>query len=514
MKLNRTKNAISGTFFGIVLKIMQILFQFLIRTIFVRSIGIEYLGLNSLFTAILHVLNLAELGVSSALVFSMYKPIAENDTDKICRLMNLYKRYYRVIGLVVLLIGLILIPFLPRLIKGNVPSDINLYIIYGMNLLSTVLSYWLFAYRNSLFAAHQRNDIINIITITVYTIQCVFQAASLIVFKNYYLFLSILIISQICNNIVTAWLSRRFYPNYAPKGAISAEERRQINQKVRDLFTSKVGSVINNSADSIVISMCIGLGTVAIYQNYYYIISALMSIFSIFFSACTAGIGNSLIVNSKEKNKELLYNINHIVFLAICVCNSTFICVCQPFMKAWVGENLLLEFSFVLLFAVYLFAEEAPRTLIVFKDAGGIWRHDRFRPLCSALVNLSLNLLLTPFIGLYGIIISTIFALLFISWPWVITNINSRLFPIDIKKYIKRVAIYILSDVLICSVLHFLCLLIKFQNLYINILLRLIVCIPVSSISFLLIFRKTEENAYVISLIRKIKRKILRKRKK
>ena len=186
MVINRTKNAINGTVSGVVLKILQILFPFIIRTIFIKTLGVEYLGLNSLFTSILQVLNLAELGVSSALVFSMYKPIVEDNTETICALMNLYKKYYRIIGLVVLLAGIIVLPFLPLLINGNTPQDVNLYIIYLMSLAATVLSYWLFAYKGSLFSAHQRNDIISLITICVSLITYIVQIFSIVLFKNYY----------------------------------------------------------------------------------------------------------------------------------------------------------------------------------------------------------------------------------------------------------------------------------------------------------------------------------------
>ena len=163
MIINRKKNAIRGTFYGFILKVIQILFPFVIRTIFIRTLGAEYLGLNSLFTAILQVLNLAELGISSALVFSMYRPIANNETEKICQLLNLYKQYYRLVGLVIMVAGLAISPFLTYLIKDTPPADINLYVIYFMNLAATVLSYWLFAYRASLFTAHQRNDVVRCI---------------------------------------------------------------------------------------------------------------------------------------------------------------------------------------------------------------------------------------------------------------------------------------------------------------------------------------------------------------
>lgn len=509
MKINRKKNAINGTIFGIVLKILQIVFPFIIRTIFIRSIGVEYLGLNSLFTAILQVLNLAELGVSSALVFSMYRPIVDNDTDKLCQLMNLYRRYYRIIGFAILIAGLCIIPFLPKLINGNVPADINLYVIYAMNLAATVLSYWLFAYRNSLFAAHQRNDVISIVSIAVFFCQYLLQAVTLVIFKNYYLFLSITILSQIAINIIIAILSKKYFPEYKPRGEISEPEKKEINKKVRDLFTAKIGAVVNNSVDSIVISSLLGLKILAIYQNYYYVISALMAMFKIFFSACAAGIGNSLIVNDTDQNRKLLYNINHLVFLAINCCCACFICVCQPFMDLWVGEKYMLSFGFVLLFAVYLFAEIAPRTLIVFKDAGGIWRHDRFRPLIAASANLCLNLILTRYIGLYGIIISTVFSLCFIAYPWLIINIDKRLFRINIKKYIIRLIAYSLVICCSCSISYFITNVISFRSLVMTTVVRLLIAGPISLLLFILVFYKTNENHYVIKQIGTIKAKLL-----
>lgn len=498
MIVERKKNAVRGTFWGIIYRIVQIIFPFFIRTIFIHTLGVGYLGLNSLFSSILQVLNLAELGISSALVFSMYQPIVENNTEKLCQLMNLYKKYYRIIGLIVLIIGLILLPFLPYLIRGRVTLAVNIYVLYVMHLASTVASYWLFAYRNSLFQAHQRVDIVTIIQIVVNICMYIMQAIILLIFQNYYLYLSLTVIAQIMINIITAIVSKQFYPDYVPKGDLSRIERKTINQKVRDLFTAKIGSVINNAADSIVISSFLGLEMLAIYQNYYYIISALMSLFSIFFASCTAGIGNSLIVKSKEMNRQLLYNINHITFLAINYCCTCFVSMCQPFMKMWVGEKYELPFSFVILFAIYLFAEEAPRTLIAFKDAGGIWRHDRFRPLLSALFNLSLNLILTPIIGLYGIIISTIAAFLLVSLPWIIVNINKRLFEINILSYLKRLISYIVVIVISSGVSFLINDRIRVGNNWIELLLRFIVATVISITIYFASFYRLKETKYIL----------------
>ena len=184
MKIEKTKNASRNIIIGVFLKIYQILLTFIMRTVMMYTIGVEYLGLNSLFTSVLQVLNLAELGVGSAMVFSMYKPIAEDDSLTICALMKLYKIYYRVIGGIILIIGLGLTPFIPKLISGNIPTDMNVYILYLLNLFATVLTYWLFAYRNSILQAHQRNDVVSKVTLGTETIKYILQITALVLFHN------------------------------------------------------------------------------------------------------------------------------------------------------------------------------------------------------------------------------------------------------------------------------------------------------------------------------------------
>ena len=161
MRIERTKNATRNIVFGVILRIYQIVVPFIMRTAMIYYLGVQYLGLNSLFASVLSVLTLAELGVGSAMVFSMYKPIAEDDTKTICALMQLYKVYYRIIGLIIAIIGLVITPFIPHLIHSDLPEGLNIYVLYMLHLASTVLSYWLFAYKNCLLRAHQRNDITN-----------------------------------------------------------------------------------------------------------------------------------------------------------------------------------------------------------------------------------------------------------------------------------------------------------------------------------------------------------------
>ena len=211
MRLEKFKNAKRNSIWGIIFRIVVIIFPFAIRTIIIKKIGTDYLGLSSLFTSILNLLNLTELGVGTAIVYSMYEPLAKDDDKKICALMNLYKKIYRIIGLIVLIIGLIIIPFIKNLITGQVPNDINIYYLFFIYLANTVLSYWLFAYKVCIIQIHQRVDIATKINILVYILTYSIQIIILISIKNYYLYTLMLPLSTILYNILNGLYVDRQY---------------------------------------------------------------------------------------------------------------------------------------------------------------------------------------------------------------------------------------------------------------------------------------------------------------
>lgn len=503
MKIERTKNAANNIIFGFILKLYQILIPFIIRTVMIYFLGVEYLGLDSLFTSILQVLNLAELGVGNAMVFSMYKPIAEDNQNKICALMKLYKLYYRIIGLIVLVLGLLVCPFLPYLIKSNVPNDINIYIVYLLNLIATVFSYWLFAYKNSILQAHQRQDVISKITLCVNTVQYILQIIVVCLFKNYYMYLIILLISQICINIITAYKSNKIYPDYNASGSLNKEEIKEINCRVRDLFTSRIGGIIVKSADSIVISAFLGLTVLAVYQNYYYIITAIIAVVAVIFSACTAGIGNSLIVETREKNLNDLKKFTFIIIWIAGFCSCALLCLYQNFMELWVGKELLLDMSCVICLVVYYFIYEINALLNLYKDAGGIWHKDRFRPLVTAIVNVVLNLILVNYIGLYGVLLSTFLSMLFVGMPWIIHNLFTEVFKCSSKNYVKQLIKYVISVFIMIVVIYFLTTLIEGASV-VSLILKSVICLIGFNMMFLLCYYKKDEFQETKKMIFKI----------
>ena len=429
MKLERTKNAARNVVFDGAMEIVNVLFPFVIRSVMLHVLGTEYLGLNGLFKSILNFLNLAELGVGSAMVFSMYKPIAEDDTQTICALLRLYRLIYRIIGLTVAAVGLLLMPVLKDLIKGDLPAGMNLYALYLMNLGNTVLTYWLFAYKSSLLQAHQRRDVISKVSLAVRVTEYTLKILILVYTRNYYLYLSVQLVCQLAVNLLTAAYASKMYPRYVPQGKLPREKTRDIFCRVRDLFTSKLSATVFDAADTLVISAFMGLTVLALYQNYYFIITALRMMLVVLLNACMAGVGNKLVMESKEANYRDLEKISLLFLWVLGVSSSMLLCLYQPFIQLWMGEGNLLAVGFVFCFVVYYYSMGANKLINMFKDAAGIWKRDRWRPLTAALVNLSLNLATVRWLGLYGVLLSSVFSIVFVQIPWLFHNLFLDVFP-------------------------------------------------------------------------------------
>ncbi len=438
MKLERTKNAARNIVFDGTMEMIKLIFPFVIRSVILHLLGTAYLGLNGLFKSLLTFLNLAELGVGSAMVFSMYKPIAEDDSVTICALLRLYRTLYRIIGLAIAVAGLLVMPFLQNLIKGDLPAGMNLYILFLLNLANTVVTYWLFAYKSSLLQAHQRRDVISKVSLAVRITEYSLKILILVFTRNYYLYLSVQLLCQIAVNLLTAVCAAKMYPRYVPAGKLPREKTLDIFRRVRDLFTSKLSATVFDSADTLVISSFMGLTVLAVYQNYYFIIMALRMMLLVILNACMAGVGNKLVMESKEVNYRDLERISLLFSWLLGVSSSMLLCMYQTFMYIWMGEDNMLAIGFVFCFVVYYYSMGANKLINMFKDAAGIWRRDRWRPLTAALVNLSLNLATVRWLGLYGVLLSSIVSIILIQIPWLFHNLFQEVFPRQfMRRYIR-----------------------------------------------------------------------------
>ena len=506
MSESRTENAVRNIIFGFLSKIYQMLVPFFIRWAIIHKLGAEYLGLNSLFVSILQVLNLAELGVGSAMIFSMYKPIAEKREKEICALLCLYKKYYTIIGIVVAIMGCVLLPFIPKLINGEVPHGINVYILYIINLVATVMSYWMFAYKSSILQAHQRQDVQSKAVILSDTAKYIVQISAIFICKNYYLFCIAIVGSQVLSNIYSARVATKLYPNLVPKGELDDSTILEIKQRIIDVFTSRVGSVVVNSVDSIVISAFLGLEILAIYQNYYYFMSVVFTFILVCLDACVAGIGNSLVTDSMEKNYNDFKGLSFVTNWICCVSVSCFATLYQPFMKLYAGENLLLPNVFVIFFCIYFYLYTVTNYWCVYKNAAGIWHADRFRPLAGAILNLLLNLVFVSRWGLYAIVLSTLISYLLVTMPWLIINLFRLLFKKNLGEYLGELIKEILVIVVAVIISTLVCNKIELTGL-LQIVVYGIITVICSVSIYGIAFAGSKEMKFVSALIKKVFRK-------
>ena len=420
MKIERTKNSIRNTAFGVLNRCINLLFPFAIRTIMIQKLGTEYLGLNSLFTSIIQVLNLTELGVGSALVYSMYKPVAEDNYPALKGLLQLYQKVYRWIGLIILAAGLGLIPLLPRLVDTAQleGTGIDLYALFLIYLINTVISYSFFAYRKSLLMAYQRQDWISNIDSLVRFGMYVLQILVLVLCPNYYLYIILMPLFTIVDNVCVAVLTGTHYRNILKASGESPVAVRDLFSQVKYIVGHKIGGVIIQSADSIVISAFLNLAILTIYSNYFYVVSALVGIINVGYNAILAGVGNSVITRPPDQNYRLFQELSFVVFYIVAFCSACLLALFQPFMELWMGSQQTFPMGTVVLFVVYFYTWQVRIIGLNFKDAAGMWGNDFFKPYVGVVVNLILNVVLVQKLGVNGVLLATIVVMVCVYYPW------------------------------------------------------------------------------------------------
>lgn len=507
MKIDVRRNTIMGAVTGISNKLVVTFLPFVMRTIMIHFMGTQYLGLSSLFSSILNMLSLAELGFGSALVFSMYKPIAENDEETLCALLNLYRIIYRIIGTIILAVGIAISPFVNHFINGEVPPDINVQVLYFIYLFNTVVSYFLFAYKNSLLAAFQRNDISSFVGTILTAIEYGVQIILVIRFRNYYCYVAVFPVFTIIGNLVRAAIVQRKYPQYVCKGSITKKQKKEIIEKTLALASHKVGNTISTSLDSLVVSSFLGLSSVAIFGNYNYIVTTVMAMLWIVYSSMTAGIGNRMNLYSVEENYSSFKALTSFNNFIMCWATGCILFLYQPFMELWAGKENLLGVSSVLVFSLYFYVYQSRKIVLVYKDAAGLWREDQVKPLVGAGVNLVLNLTLVQVIGIDGVIVSSIISFLLVEIPWESRTLYKYYFGMSVIEYAKIQLKAFLEAVPCWIVVGIICMIAP-QSGVTCLIVRGILCVILPLPYLCLLYRK--DNAFMNLLAKIIPMKVLK----
>ncbi len=457
MKSNRIINSVKNVSVALFLHVGYILVSFLVRTFFILRLGNEYLSLNGLFTNIITLLSFAELGIGNAITFSLYKPLVDNDYEEISNLMLFYKRAYKFIRVVILMIGLCLIPLLPYFING-ISSDINYITIYVLFLANTYCSY-LFSYKKTLLIADEKNYIVLIAEKGLFFLQSLIQCFVLFVNNDYYLFLLIQIVGTLLSNISLTVYTNKTY-TFLQKPHASSLSKSQINSlfiNIKSICLYKFGAVILNGTDNLLISKLISTTYVGLYSNYSMIISAINGLLMQACNSLIGTIGQYNINNNGEAALRVFFELFLISFWIFGVSSICLSILISQFINLWVGSEYLLSplVTIVIVFVFYVTGINQIPSL--YRTSLGIFKEAKILPLVAAVINIVFSVILGMKFGLLGVFLATILAkvLTFNFFdPYIVftKGFNTSPYSIFIKK-VKYILILI-ANFIICKFVY------------------------------------------------------------
>ncbi|MDP4132481.1 MAG: hypothetical protein Q8882_00525 [Bacillota bacterium] len=509
--MSRIENSARNLSASAVRGILVIILNFITRTVFINVLGKRYLGISDLFTNVISVLSLAELGIGSAIVFNLYKPIAEKDIPQIRLLVKFYRTCYQFIGYFILAVGLCLMPFLKYIIKDDV-SFINANLIFSLYLIRTVFSYLFFAYKTSLLTASQQEYKLTIISTVFAVISNLAQIAVLVLFKNFTLYVFIVILITILQNFVGARQTDKEYPFIKEKvdDKLTKEERKEIFKNCYALVIYNINEVVVNATDNIVLSTFIGLEIVGMYSNYVILYGAIKDILQKLYNAMIPSIGNLHAEGDVEHEHKLFNSLNFMTSFLFGIGAVGFAVVGNELIHIWIGDKYIIDQSFAVIMAVNLYITGMDKILSVFRNAMGLFQQAKYRPLAGIIINLVFSIIAVRYMGVHGVVLGTIVAnVTTFMWydPYIIYR---EVFKRSAWEYYKKNIQYGLL-VIACGVLsYYICNLIGGINLG-YLLLHSIICVIITGGAFYAIYGRTEDFKYIINMAKHVLKKIFKK---
>lgn len=507
----RANNSLKNAVVAAIMNVVTILVGFIAQKIFITTLGNEYLGINGLFSNVLSMLAVVELGFGSAIVYHLYKPIAENDKKQVNILMKFYKRTYNIIALIIFVLGICILPFIKYII-GEVTISDNVYFLFFLALIDIVASY-LLTYKRSILYADQKTYITNIVHIGYVIFMNVAEIMFLLAFHNYVLYLIIKIIFRVLENLVITAIANKRYPFITKKidDNLDINIKNDIYKKVKGLLFHRIGGSLVLGTDNIIISKLFGVVAVGLYSNYNMVINAVTNLFGQVFSSITATVGNLLIENNKIKSYQVYKNVLFVNswlynFAGICI-----LCLMEPFVSIWLGDEYLLSYSILIVLVINFYIQGMRKTNSVFKEAAGIFYEDRFVPLIESFINIVASIVLAKIFGLIGVFLGTILsslALFLYSYP---IFVYKRLFNRKYSEFIKEHLKYLIISIIITVITSLLINCINVSNLILQLIINALICIIVPNIIYIIIFRKSEEFKYYFNLLKQLLSKKIKK---
>jgi O-antigen/teichoic acid export membrane protein len=509
---SRTINSLRNTFYAISGQGINSILQFVLRTIFIKTLGVEYLGVNGLFTNILSVLSLAELGLGTTIIYSLYRPLANKDENKTAILIKIYKKVYAAIGAIILIIGMAIVPFLDNLIKDS-PNVGNLRLIYVLFLVDSVASYF-FAHYRSLLNADQKGYISTVNIMFFAIIQTILQVVILIIYRNFYVYLVIKIISNVISGYALAWKARKIYPFLCKKivGKLTSIEMKSLVKNSIAMFLHKMGYIMLNNTDNIIISAFIGSVAVGLYSNYALLIGTISTILGLFTTALQASIGNLVVSSNENHNYNVFLKLNFLFAWIYGFCAICLLILVSPFITLWIGNDFVIEGTIVCVLALNVYIQGNRQAVVTFTTANGLFYDMRFKPIIEVLLNLILSLILVREFGMLGVFVGTVISTILTSFWYEPYILFSRGFKKPVRIYFFRYFINIIVFILATLITKYAC------NQFVevsmmNFAIKMILCITIPNVIYIVVFFKTKEFIYLKETFKYMINRQIRKKK-
>lgn len=513
---NRTVNSIKNMTVGILSQIIITLLAFVSRKIFVDSLGTEYLGINGLLTNILSMLSLIEGGIGASIVYNLYKPLAKDDKSKIIALIQLYKKLYTILAIIIAVMCISIYPFLSNLIKGfnNIP---NVFIVYIIFVAKNIISY-LNAHKWSLINADQKAYVLTKYNLIFNVLTTISKIIILLVTNNYIIYLLIELIIFIIQNIWNGKIVSERYPYIKTNKLykVDKEIKNNIITNFKALILHKIGGYIVLGTDNILISIFINIKTVGLYSNYTMIMGQLSSLVGPILGGVGDSVGNLIAIENKEKKYEVYNTIYLLNFWIYSVCTIFLYNLLEPFITWWLGKGLLLDKLTFIAILINFYILGLRISILTFKNKAGIFTNDRYAPLIEAIINLGASIVLVKYLGLAGIFIGTIISNICITLWLQAKLVYNNVFNKSVFEYLKKYIFYATLTLFNCIIISLVCSKVELGKGFIELVIKGLLCIIIPNIIYIFIFYKSNEFQYLLNILRnsliKIKYKILGKK--
>lgn len=405
-KTSRTRQSAKNAVVGYIYQIVVAVLGFVSRTVFIRTIGVEYVGLNTVFSDFLNLLSVIELGFGTAVVYTFYRPLAEGDQVRLASLIRFYRKVYLCISAVITVAGLLALPLLRYII--NVKEAIpHLHLYYLFALANVVISY-LYAYKVTILTADQKNYIATSINMGVNILKTVLQIAVLVLYKNYIGFLAIGVVGTFLNNFLSSKMADRLYPYINRKTAeLEKEEKKSIFHTVKALMVCKISNVVYTGTDNIIASILVSTMTVGLYSNYFLLGSKLLLVIQVIFSGLSASVGNAVVKENKEKNYEIFSAMQSLCFIASGVISSVLSLMATDTITVWLGKSYTLSPAVVAMLTFNTYITMCILPMVIYREVGALYVKIKYALLTGAMLNIVLSLILGHIFGLPGILAAT-----------------------------------------------------------------------------------------------------------